>query len=192
MSLAEDIPQSAPRFDSAEAFLGWAVGQPERYELAGGVARMMTGGSPNHARLSRNALTALVARRGTGPCEAFGTDLAIILGPGRVAFPDASVSCEPVTGMGADRPVVVFEVLSPSTAAYDLGDKASAYRRMPSLRHLVLVSQDKIRAAHYHRDAEGADFVLTELDRIDDVLVLAAIGVELAIAELYAQVTLAS
>jgi hypothetical protein len=87
MSLAEDIPPSTPRFDSAEAFLAWAEGQPVRYELRDGIARMMTGGSPNHARLSRNTLVALSARLGGGPCEAFGADLAIILGPQRVAFP---------------------------------------------------------------------------------------------------------
>jgi Uma2 family endonuclease len=94
-----------------------------------------------------------------------------------------------VTGPGAERPVVIVQVLSPSTAAYDLGDKAAAYRKLPSLRHLVLVSQDKVRVEHYHRSAEGADFVLTELDRIDDRLVLAAVGVEIVVADLYAQVT---
>jgi Uma2 family endonuclease len=190
MSLAEDVPQTAPRFDSAEAFLVWAASQPERYELVNGAARMMTGGSPNHARLSRNALTALAARLGAGPSEAFGTDLAVILGPKRVVFPDASISCEPVTGMGVDRPVAIFEVLSPSTAAYDLGDKASAYRKLPSVRHLVLISQDKIRVEHYHRDAEGTDFVLTEIDRVDGILSLTALGIEISVAEVYVQVTL--
>jgi Uma2 family endonuclease len=188
MGLAEDIPPAAPRFDNAEAFLAWAERQPNRYELVDGAARMMTGGSPNHARISRNALTLLSARLGTGPCEAFGGDLAVVLGPQHVVFPDASVSCEPVTGMGAERPVVIIEVLSPSTAAYDLGDKASAYRRVSSLRHLVLIWQDRIRVEHFHRDAEREDFTLTELDRVDSLVPLNAVGVEIAIAELYARV----
>ena len=191
MSFAADIPRAAPRFDSAEAFLAWAERQPERYELVDGAARMMTGGSPNHARISRNALTVLAVRLGAGRCEAFGGDLAVILGPQRVVFPDASVSCEPVTEIGADRPVVIVEVLSPSTAAYDLGDKAFAYRKLPSLRHLVLIRQDRIGVEHYHRDAEGEDFVLTETDRVDDPLALTAIRIELSVAELYAQVAFA-
>jgi Uma2 family endonuclease len=189
MSLAEDIPQAAPRFQSAEDFITWASGRQERYELFDGAARLMTGGSPNHARLSRNLLTTLAGRLGTGPCEAFGGDLAIILGPQRVVFADVSVSCDGVSGLGAERPVAIVEVLSPSTAAYDLGDKASAYRRMPSLRHLVLVSQDKIRVEHFHRGAPDADFVLTELDSADLRLVLNAIGVEILVSEIYAQVT---
>jgi Uma2 family endonuclease len=63
--------------------------------------------------------------------------------------------------MAADRPGVIVEVLSPSTAAHDLGDKASAYRRMPSLRHLVLIRQDRLHVMHYHRGAETEDFVVT-------------------------------
>jgi Uma2 family endonuclease len=191
MGLAEDIPQAAPRFESAEAFLAWAERQPQRYELVDGTARMMTGGSANHARMSRNALTLLTARLGSGPCEAFGGDLAVILGPQRVVFPDASVSCEPVTGLGAERPVVIVEVLSPPTAAYDMGDKAFAYRKMPSLRHLVLIRQDRVRVEHYHRGPAAEEFILTELDRPHGLPVLESIGVTITVAELYAQVAFA-
>ena len=188
MSLAEDLPLPAPRFDSAAAFLDWAERRPERWELWDGAPRMMTGGTPNHARLARNALTALTGRLGSGPCEAFGPDLAVILGPSRVVFPDASVSCEPVGPAGMTQPVAIIEVLSPSTTAYDRGDKAAAYRRVPSLRHLVLVRQDRIGGEHFHRAAAGEDFTLTEIDRVDGVLRLAAAGVEVGLAELYARV----
>lgn len=58
MSLAEEIPRASPRFESAEAFLGRVSARPGRSELVDGVARMMTGCSPDHAGLSRNALTA--------------------------------------------------------------------------------------------------------------------------------------
>ena len=170
MGLAENIPVAPLQFDSAEAFLAWAWAQPERCELFDGIVRMMAGGSANHSRLSRNALSALVARLRTGPCEAFGPDLAVILGPRHVFFPDVTVSCEPVREEGVDHPVVVFEVLSPSTAAYDMGDKAAAYRTLPSLRHLVLVSQDRIRVQHFHREADGRDFTLTELASVDAIL----------------------
>lgn len=191
MSLAETFDPSVPRFGSAEEFLAWAHRQPERWELVDGAARMMTGGTPNHARLSRNALVALVAGLGGGRCEAFGPDLAVILGPGHVLFPDASVSCEPVGALGAASPVVIIEVLSPSTASHDLGDKASAYRRLPSLRHLVLVRQDRVGVQHFHREEAGRDFSLTEIDTVDGRLVLAAIGVGMDLATLYAGVSLA-
>lgn len=191
MSLAEDIHPAAPRFESAEAFLAWVELQPERWELWDGVAiqtTMMTGGSLNHSRLARNALTALAARLGDGPCEALGGDAAVLLGPHRVAFPDVSVSCEPEADKVLVRPVVIIEVLSPSTASYDLNDKATAYRRLPSLRHLVFVRQDRIGVQHFHREAASQEFALTEIDRVDGVLRLTAVGVEVGVAELYARV----
>ena len=62
---------------------------------------------------------------------------------------------------------------------------------MPSLRHLVLIRQDVIRIEHYHRGAEGEDFILTELDRVDGLLALTAIGVDMTVSELYSQVAFA-
>jgi len=190
MSLAEDLHEGAPRFESAEAFLAWAGRQPERWELVDGVARMMTGGSLNHSRIAGNAYFALRSRLGHGRCEAFGSDAAVILGPRRVAFPDVSVSCEAETGTSVAQPVVIIEVLSPSTEAYDLGHKAAAYRRLPSLRHLVLAHQDRVAVQHFHREAESQEFRLTELNQVDGRLILTAIDIEITLLDLYAQVVL--
>lgn len=158
-----------------------------------GGPEMMAGGSRGHARIARNALTMLAVRLGTGPCQAYGGDFAVILEPRRVVFPDVSVSCEPDADdgdRGTASPVVVIEVLSPSTASHDLGDKATAYRRLPTLRHLVLVRQDRVGVQHFHREAEGQDFSLTELDKVDALLRLSAVGVEIVLAALYAQVAM--
>jgi len=189
MSLA-DLHDGAPRFESAEAFLAWAERQPERWELVDGVARMMTGGSLNHSRIAGNAYFALRSRLGRGRCEAFGSDAAVILGPRRVAFPDVSVSCDPETGTSVAQPVVIVEVLSPSTESYDLGHKAAAYRRLPSLRHLVLVHQDRVAVQHFHREAEDQEFSLTEVNQVDGRLMLTAIAIEVTLLDLYAQVVL--
>ena len=190
MSLAEDLHDGAPRFESAEAFLAWAERQPDRWELVDGVARMMTGGSLNYSRIAGNAYFALRSRLVRGRCEAFGSDAAVILGPRRVAFPDASVSCEAETGTSVAQPVVIVEVLSPSTESYDLGHKAAAYRQMSSLRHLVLVHQDRVAVQHFHREAESQEFSLTEINQVDGCLALTAIDVEITLLDLYAQVVL--
>lgn len=191
MSLAEDFGVAAPRFEGADAFLLWAERQPERWELVDGVARMMTGGSLNHSRIAGNTFFALRSRLGRGGCEAFGSDAAVVLGPGWVAFPDVSVSREAEEGRSVLRPVVIVEVLSPSTASYDLGEKAAAYRRLPSLRHLVFVRQDRVAVQHLHRAGAGEEFTLTDLDRVDGRIALAAVGVEVSVADLYAGVSLA-
>ena len=72
MSSAKYTPAGALRVESPEDSLAWAELQPGRYEMVGGVVRTATGGSLTQARLSRNALTALMSRLQPGPCEAFG------------------------------------------------------------------------------------------------------------------------
>ena len=151
--------------------------------------RMTTGGSTNHARIARNALNALSAAFGSGPCEAFGGDLAVRVADGRVTYPDASVSCGRQSHRDVDAPVVVIEVLSPSTSGYDVGDKAAAYRRMPSLRHHSIVRRDRIGIAHRHRAAPGEDFTLTDVERVDATRPLDAVCAALPVAALYARAT---
>ena len=115
----------------------------------------------------------------------------MILGPRHVLLPSASLSCEPDAGPGLTKPVVVIEVLLPTTAGYDLGGRVLAYQRLSSLWHLVLIRPDRIAVQPDHRDAEGQEFSSTEINRADDVLQLTAIGAQIPAAELYAQVTLA-
>jgi Uma2 family endonuclease len=189
MSLAESIEPDAPRFASAEAFLDWVEAQPEKWELVDGVAVMMAGGSLNHSRLAGNAYLALRTGLRGSRCEAFGSDAAVTLEPGRVGFPDVSVSCDAANGKSVPDPVVIIEVLSPTTQSYDLGDKARAYRKLASLRHLVFVRQDKIAVQHFYRAEAGEEWRLTEIDRVDVPLRLTAVGVEIGMPELYAQVT---
>jgi Uma2 family endonuclease len=142
-----------------------------------------TGCSRNHACMTANIATSLLNQLADdGPCEAFGPDLFLTADDRNVFLPDASVR-------NADgTPVAIFEVLLPGTAEYDLGRKAQHYRRQPSLRHLVLVWQDRIHVMHFHRKAAGDDFILTDLDRVDVKLSLDAIAVELPMIELYRRV----
>ena len=191
MSLAPDLREPGPRFDSVAAFLDWASRQDRRYELLDGVARAMTGGSKAHAQISRNALVALAIGLKCKPCEPFGSDFAVLPGDLNQIYPDASVSCAPEGPIGLASPVVVIEVLSPSTEARDRGEKAFLYRRIASLRHLVLVRQDRIGVEHYHRTDDTADFTLTDLDRLDDVLALDAIELRLPLVDLYSGVSFA-
>ena len=176
------------RFESVEAFLAWAEAQEERYELVDGVARMMTGGSANHSAISGSALAALKGRLRGGPCRVMGPDFAVVMGPGRVVYPDVSVRCEEDGDKATGKPVVVIEVLSPSTEAYDLGTKADAYRALPSLRHLVLVRQDRVLAQHFHRREAGEPFVVETLNGLSQMLELEAVGARVSLAELYEDV----
>src|SRR5689334_8942910 len=99
-------------------FLDWERAQTERYEFDGIQPVAMTGGSVAHARVIRRLVMALGVRLRTG-CEAFAGDLKVLTG-GRARYPDVSIVCGPVNPHDDTvEPVVVFEVLSPSTALTD-------------------------------------------------------------------------
>jgi Uma2 family endonuclease len=178
-----------PTFATVEEFLAWAAPQDARYELVDGEAVMMAGGSRSHARISADLVIWLGEQLRGGPCEPFGSDFGVAL-PGSRAnlrFPDASVSCTEEGEDALRSPVVLAEVLSPSTEAYDRGAKAQACRRLPSLRHLLLIEQGRPFVEHLHRSSESVDWTLTEVEGLDSTIDLGAIGRVMPMAALYAR-----
>ncbi len=86
------------------------------------------------------------------------------------------------------NPAVVIEVLSPSTEAYDRGDKFARYRRLDSLREYLLVAQDRVLVERYTR--QGQEWLLTEFGKLDDVLRLDSIGCDVPLRQVYAKTPL--
>src|SRR6266436_631948 len=99
---------------SLDEFLAWERDQPERYEYAGGVVTMMTGGSAAHVTIAMNLAFALRhALRGTG-YRPFGSDMKVIANH-TIRYPDISVTCRPIGDRDnhLSNPVVIIEVVSP-------------------------------------------------------------------------------
>src|ERR1700690_1336586 len=117
-----------------EAFLAWERRQELRYEFDGTGPVAMTGGTIEHSEIATNIVEALRRRLRGGPCRVVRGDLKVIVS-GRVRYPDAMVTCTPIP-QGADvvpEPVVVFEVLSASTAGVDRITKNAEYEATPSI-----------------------------------------------------------
>ena len=116
-----------------------------RHEYLDGRIYAMAGGTPEHAARAALVLFALVGATRGGPSKAYSSDLSVrVAATGLVTYPDAAIVCPPVlrdttVTNAVLNPAVLVEVLSPSTAAYDRGDKLSHYQRIPSLREIVLV-----------------------------------------------------
>jgi Uma2 family endonuclease len=123
-----------------QQFLAWEERQELRYEFDGFQPVAMTGGTAAHSAIQRNIIYALTGRlRGT-PCQPFGSGLKIEVA-GRIRYPEAFVVCTPLTPrqtVVAD-PVVMFEVLSDSTANTDLVEKNAEYRATPSIQRYVIL-----------------------------------------------------
>ena len=86
----------------------------------------------------------------------------------------------------SSTPIVVVEVLSPSTEAYDRGDKFAHYRQLQFLQEYILVSQDKVRVDHYVRQV--TQWILTDFQSLDQQLPLTSIQCELPLQEIYENV----
>ena len=173
-----------------DEFLAWERKQELRYEFDGTRSVAMTGGTVEHSEIATNLVEALRRRLGGKPCRAFRGDLKILVA-GRVRYPDATVTCSPVP-RGTDtipEPVVVFEVLSASTAATDRIEKNEEYRLTPSIRHYVMLEQTRRAATVFSRLGDDwTGHVVTG----DAVLAMPEIGVDLPLAEAYAGIELAT
>ena len=171
-----------------EDFLAWEAEQPERWEFFNGEAFMMAGGSDVHNAISLNTAFALrQTLRGTR-CNVFMSDVRLRLAESDdLVHPDVFV-----TGTDADRarrqvkedPVLIADVLSPSTEASDRGDKFAAYRRLAGLKTVLFLSQDRAHVECFTRGEDGR-WVLSEASGETARLALPAFDFELALADLY-------
>jgi Uma2 family endonuclease len=137
-------------------FLDWVQGREERYELAGGRVIMMTGGTVWHGMIVGN-LSALLRARLDRRQWLVLPDFGIDVRPGTVRYADVVVDRYGAKGdaLTAQAPVLVAEVLSPSTMKIDLGDKAADYLQLPSLATYLIFAQDEIKAWAYKRRGDN-------------------------------------
>ena len=163
-----------------------------RSEYMNGEIIAMSGASLAHNLITGNVFANLYIRlRGSG-CLAFANEMRVsIPSVNSYFYPDVSVVCEEPRFQDDVfdtllNPIVVVEVLSPSTEAYDRGDKFAHYRQLTSLQEYILVSQDKVRVDHYVRHA--AQWILTDFQELDQQLPLTSIQCELPLQEIYESV----
>lgn len=153
----------------------------------------MAGASKEHVRISTNLVSESHQQLKGKSCEVFSSDLRLkVERTGLMTYPDAIIVCGEAQYADGEfdtllNPVVLFEVLSPSTEKYDRGAKAAQYRQIPSLREYVLIAQDHIRVEQYHRQPDDR-WLLTEYTDLTDILKLSSVPLAIPLDELYRQV----
>jgi Uma2 family endonuclease len=175
---------------TADEFIEWAMGLPdgERYELVGGELVAMSPERAVHTRTKHRAAVALesAVRQGGLACEVFADGMSVQVDADTVYEPDALVRCgEPVHDdtVKISDPVIVVEVISPSSRGQDTGAKLQDYFRLPSVRHYLVVNARKRSAVHHCRDAAG--LIQTRIVRTG-TLDLSPPGITLALDDLFA------
>ncbi len=168
-----------------------------RSEYVDGEILAMAGASREHNRITINIGTSLLTQTRGGSCEPFTTDLRVKgRTTGAFLFPDVVVGCGPLEFEDASldillNPVVLMEVLSPTTESNDRGWKFAHYRRLATLTDYVMLSQYQPLVEHYTRGSDDK-WVLTELRGLSSVLRLPSIGCELPLPVIYERVEFAT
>lgn len=173
---------------TADAFITWAMDQPRgRFELHHGQVVAMAPERVGHARVKARAHRALedaVARAGLG-CEALPDGVSVRIDETTVFEPDALVRCGPRTPddvVEIADPVILVEVVSPSSRGIDSGAKLAGYFRLPSVRHYLVVDSAARTIAHHRRGADGE--IATRILR-DGALALDPPDLTIVVADLF-------
>jgi Uma2 family endonuclease len=176
---------------TTERFLAWEERQELRYEFDGFQPIAMAGGTAAHAAIQRNLLYALTGGLRGKRCQPYGSDLKIKVADGQIRYPQAFVVCTPVSPRATvvSDPVVIFEVLSESSATDDFVTKNAEYRATPSVERYIVLQQTKAAAAVFSR--KGDDWVSDILTGDDAILRMPEIGLDIALSEIYLGVAFA-
>ena len=161
-------------------------------EFVGGEIYAMSGGTSRHSNLASRLIFQLSMHLEGSTCRVFTSDFRIRVPQGDYFYPDASVVCGPVETTddrkdACTNPIMLVEVLSPSTADYDRGLKFEHYRQISSLMEYLIIHSDGPHIEHYSRQ-QDASWVLREYRGQDDKVPLPAVHCELLLGSIYAGV----
>ncbi len=182
------------RFYTVAEYL--ALEEPAEYrsEYFEGEIFAMAGGSPNHDRIASDCDRFIGdAIFGKG-CETFTSNMKVRIENSKAYYyPDLSVVCGKAEfeqdGI-LTNPVVLFEILSPSTEGFDRGNKFRRYKQISSLREYVLISQNEPQIDVFFKTDDGS-WRLDSYEGLDDLMQLRAIGIHIQLADIYRRVEFA-
>lgn len=186
------ILPAEPRRFTVEEYLMIERAAEFKSEYIDGHIYAISGASLAHNRIAVNLAGELRSALRGGPCEVLQSDMRLqVADTGLYAYPDVMVACAPVEMADSHNdmltnPVVIAEILSPSTMDYDRGLKFLRYQRLPPVHHYLLIRQDEVLVEHFRRQERG--WILEALDHSEAWIELDAIGVRLRLADLYERV----
>ena len=181
------------RFFTPEEYLALEVKAEYKSQYIDGEIYAMAGTQPAHNDIVWNIAGELRNQFRGRPCKAAIGDQRVRVEAGALySYPDVAAWCgearfDEVNPPCLLNPQVIFEVLSPSTEAFDRGEKFARYRLLESLTDYVLASSERMRVEHYVRQA-GGDWTFRSYDQPAERLILAGVAAELPLAEIYDKV----
>jgi len=161
----------------------------DKSEFHGGQMFAMAGGSPNHSLL-QGAMITLLSRQVPPGCRVFTSDLRIHIAAAKTySYADCGIVCGDLELSGTHKdnllnPLLIVEVLSPSTQDYDRGKKFELYRTIASFREYLAVHQDRWCIEHYSRQDDGS-WLLRDHSGNGASVIVDRLGLHIPLADVY-------
>lgn len=173
---------------SREDYLAFEDTSEIKHEFYRGEIFVMSGGTFNHAKISVNTLTAFTVKLRGKFCTAMNSDMRVNTPSGLDTYPDISVFCGKPLLTDNQRtllnPILLVEVLSPSTRRYDQSDKFTLYRAIQTLNDYLLIDSEKVYVQHCHKIKEN-EWLLRDYFALNDVIEFNIIGESVSLTEMY-------
>jgi Uma2 family endonuclease len=185
--------QPQPRL-TPEQYLELERASEFRHEYYNGRMYAMSGGTHPHSIIIGNLGRVLGNALEKGPCLVTTSDFRVRVSPdGLYTYPDVVVVCDPPKYADGHRdtlenPVLLIEVLSRTTEAYDRGFKSAQYRTVDSLQEYALISQTEPRVEVFRRQA-GGNWLLSEFVRMEASCRLESVGCTISLSDIYGKVS---
>ena len=175
---------------TATDYLVWEHAQTERHEFVDGEVFAMAGAEDRHVTVAGNLYIALRQHLSGSPCRTYMSDMRVhVAAANSYFYPDVLVTCSPADQASPTvktEPKLIIEVLSPSTASYDMGLKFAHYRRLDSLQEYAWIDVDNRTVNCYRLGADGL-WVLHPFGQ-GETVALASVALEITAAKLFDEV----
>ena len=175
-----------------QQYLEWERKAETKSEYVNGQIYAMSDASRRHNIIALNFGAALNAQLQQRPCETYVGDMRVKVNEtGKYAYPDVSAACGDIEFEDAEvdtllNPILIVEVLSPSTENYDRIGKFAHYRRLPSLQEYILIAQDRIQVEQFAR--QGEHWLFSEYNSLEAELILNSVHCRIPLRSIYAKV----
>ena len=184
------IAQVETKTYTAEEYLEAEVNSLDRHEFINGEIIPMAGGTPDHNEISANLIGALKLALKGKPYRTFNSDQQLWIPQlNNYTYPDLIVVAKPIELQSGrtdtiTNPLLIAEVLSKGTRAYDRDEKFAAYRTIPSFQEYLLIDQYRLRVEQYSK-TDANKWIFSEYSCAGDRLMLTSISVEILVPDLY-------
>ena len=174
-----------PYYISEKEYLAGELVNEIKHEYVDGQVYAMTGGTPNHVRISGNIFAEIRNFLKGKKCEALQSDMKVRIAENNYRYPDVVVICSDSEESYTDSPVILVEVLSNSTRQTDRTKKKREYLSIPTLKEYVLIEQDFVDVEVFRKENDWhSDHYFLE-----DEVHFASIGFTISVEEIYERVT---